>query len=82
MLADGTVLLPGAYSELRDCRIWDPETDMYSIVEALSTLPPAQGPHSGGAVLPDGRVVSRRGRCRTWPCGILVSACRLGVTWR
>jgi hypothetical protein len=52
------VLLPGTYSDLLDCRIWDPATDTYVAPPELSTVPAlALGAYLGGCVIGDGRVV-------------------------
>ena len=59
LLADGTVLLlPGTYSDLLECRIWEPATDTYTPAPELASVPAlGLGAYLGGCVLPDGRVV-------------------------
>jgi hypothetical protein len=59
LLADGTVLLlPGAYGDLLECRIWEPAADVYTPAPELATVPAlGLGAYLGGCVIPDGRVV-------------------------
>jgi hypothetical protein len=59
LLADGRVLLlPGTYSDLPDCRIFDPGDGSYDLAPELSSLAAAGlGMYAGGCVLPNGRVV-------------------------
>ena len=59
LLADGTVLLlPGTYSDLLECRIWEPASDTYTPAPELATVPAlGLGAYLGGCVIPDGRVV-------------------------
>ena len=59
LLADGRVLLlPGTYSDLLECRIWDPATDAYTAAPELAEVPAiGLGAYLGGCVIPDGRMV-------------------------
>ena len=52
------LLLPGLYSDLMECRIWDPATDTYTLAPELAGVPTiGQGAYLGGCGLGDGRVV-------------------------
>ena len=72
LLADGTVLLlPGTYSDLLECRIWDPQTDIYTPAPELARPCRRLGWARtwAGACCRTGGWCSRRGTHATWWCG-------------
>ena len=85
LLADGTVLLlPGTYSDLLECRIWDPATDTYAAAPELVAVPPLrQGVFAAGACCRTAGWCSTPWYSRvTWWCGSRGWAWRLGGMWR